>query len=97
MPDDVFAPDSHAQSRARIHWRTSVNVSLSLSPHRVPSRQSCFSLLSVLTRTIFVALPICRYSGHPRRHLPPPRLHASIFSSLSWQRPRERAYHVPRR
>jgi hypothetical protein len=56
-------------------------------------------LLSVFTRTIsfFLALPICRHSGHPRCYLPPPRSYASLFSSLSWPRPRERAYHVPRR
>ena len=55
-----------------------------------------FSLFSVLTRTILPALPIFRHSDHSRCHLPPPRPYASLFSSLSWPGPRERAYHVPR-
>lgn len=51
-----LAPDSHAQSRARLQWCTSVDVPLSLSPHRVPSRQSYFFPLPSVLRVQFSQL-----------------------------------------
>jgi len=41
------------------------------------------SFASLLTHTIFTALPVCRRRGHPRRHLSSPCSYASLFSGLS--------------